>query len=65
MSDTAALSVVLDADPRNVGRARTMLPDVVMSSGAEHLVEPATLLVSEAVTNAFVHVGSLSWSGLG
>ena len=58
MVDTVALSVVLDADPRNVSRARTLLRDVVLRSGAEHLVEPATLLVSETITNAFVHVGS-------
>jgi PAS domain S-box-containing protein len=35
-------------------------------SGAEHLVESATLLLSEVVTNAFVHVGTqvlvLVWS---
>jgi PAS domain S-box-containing protein len=48
---------MLDADPRNVGRARKMLRDVVLGSGAEHLLESATLLLSETVTNAFVHVG--------
>jgi PAS domain S-box-containing protein len=66
VSDTVQISVALDADPRNVSRGRWMLRDAMVSSGAEHLVEPATLLLSEVVTNAFVHVGTqvlvLVWS---
>jgi PAS domain S-box-containing protein len=49
---------VLDADPRNVGRARGVLREALLRSGAEQLVESATLLLSEIVTNAFVHVGT-------
>jgi PAS domain S-box-containing protein len=58
VGSTVALSVVLDADPRNVGRARGVLRDALLRSGAEQLVESATLLLSEIVTNAFVHVGT-------
>jgi anti-sigma regulatory factor (Ser/Thr protein kinase) len=58
LSDTAEVSVALDAHPRNVGRARRMLRDALVRSGAEHLVESATLLLSEVVTNAFVHAGT-------
>jgi PAS domain S-box-containing protein len=64
--DTVEVSVALDADPRNVSRGRRILRDALVRSGAEHLVESATLLLSEVVTNAFVHVGTqvlvLVWS---
>jgi PAS domain S-box-containing protein len=66
LSDTVEVSVALDADPRNVSRGRRILRDALVRSGAEHLVESATLLLSEVVTNAFVHVGTqvlvLVWS---
>ncbi len=58
MSDTVAVSVALDADPRNVSRARTLLREAMSRSGAEHLVESAMVVLSEVVTNAFVHAGS-------
>lgn len=58
MTDTVAVSRALDADPRNVGQARKMLQDAMLRSGAKHLAESATLLMSETVTNAFVHVGT-------
>ncbi|MDX6299051.1 MAG: hypothetical protein QOF53_265, partial [Nocardioidaceae bacterium] len=58
MSGDVAVSVALDADPRNVGRARRVLREALSRGGAEHLVEPATLVLSEVVTNAFVHVGT-------
>jgi PAS domain S-box-containing protein len=67
MSDPVSVSAVLSADLRNVGRARKMLCDALFESGAEHLVESATLLLSEIVTNAFVHVGGairlFIWTG--
>jgi PAS domain S-box-containing protein len=56
MSD--AVAVALAADPRNVGRARAMLREALSRSGAEHLRESATLVLSEIITNAFVHVGT-------
>ena len=65
MTDTVAFCVALDAEARNVGRARRLLRDAMERSGADRLTDSATLLMSETVTNAFVHVGSLSWSGLG
>lgn len=58
MSDTVSVSVTLDADPRNVGQARKMLREALSDSGAEHLVESATVVLSEVITNAFVHVGA-------
>jgi len=58
LDDTVSATVALDADPLNVGRARTVLRDAMLRSGADHLVESGTLLLSEVVTNAFVHVGS-------
>lgn len=54
----SAVSLALDPDPRNVGVARRALQDALLHSGAEHLVDSATLLLSEVVTNAFVHVGA-------
>lgn len=56
--NAVAVSGALSADLRNVGRARTMLREALVSSGAEHLVERATIVLSEVVTNAFVHVGT-------
>jgi PAS domain S-box-containing protein len=58
VSDTVSVSVALDADPRNVGLARKMLREAMSRSGAEHLVESATVVLSEVITNAFVHVGT-------
>jgi PAS domain S-box-containing protein len=53
-----AVSVALDPDPRNVRQARNVLRDALLRSGAEDLLDPATLLLSEIVTNAFVHAGT-------
>lgn len=58
MSHTFAVSVALDADPRNVRQARTVLREALSRSGAEHLVESATVALSEVITNAFVHGGT-------
>ena len=57
-TDAVSVSVALDAEPRNVGRARNMLREALSRSGAEHLVESATVVLSEVITNAFVHVGT-------
>jgi PAS domain S-box-containing protein len=58
LSGTVSISVVLDADPRNVGRAREVLRDALQRSGAVDLIDSGTLAVSELVTNAFVHAGA-------
>lgn len=57
MSESVAASVTLDSDPRNVGRARSVLREALTRSGAEHLVDSASVVLSEVVTNAFVHAG--------
>jgi PAS domain S-box-containing protein len=59
MPDVVAAELLLDADPRHVGTARQHLRDVLRAAGLEELVEPATLAVSEVVTNAFVHTSTL------
>jgi PAS domain S-box-containing protein len=58
LNDTVAASVALDPDPRNVREARRVLRRALLRSGAEHLVERATVALSELITNAFVHVGT-------
>jgi hypothetical protein len=45
LSGTVSISVVLDADPRNVGRAREVLRDALQRSGAVDLVDSGTLAV--------------------
>jgi anti-sigma regulatory factor (Ser/Thr protein kinase) len=44
--------------PSSVGAARDVVRDLLDSSGRNDLVEPATLLVSEVVTNAILHAGT-------
>jgi PAS domain S-box-containing protein len=44
--------------PSSVGAARDIVREFLDSSGREDLVEPATLLVSEVVTNAILHAGT-------
>ena len=55
---TDSMTVDLDAHPRSVRSARQALRDLLSRSGAEDLVEPAVLVVSEIVTNALVHAGT-------
>lgn len=57
MSESVAASITLDSDPRNVGRARSVLREALTRSGAEHLLDSAAVVLSEVVTNAFVHAG--------
>lgn len=60
VGDAESASVTFSADPRNVGQARAVLRELMERSGAEHLVDAATVLLSEVVTNAFVHVGGVT-----
>lgn len=45
------------ADPANVSRARQLLRTVLVDTDGTTSLDSATLLLSEVVTNAFVHVG--------
>lgn len=58
MSGAVKQEIRLRADPRNVRTAREHLRDVLTTAGLDELIEPATLAVSEVVTNAFVHTGT-------
>lgn len=66
MPDPVATSVTLEADARNVGSARRLLQDAMSRSGADAHIDDAVLVLSEIVTNAFVHTGTdvtvLVWS---
>lgn len=58
----------LPCDPTSASRARRLVATVLTDAGYDAVVEVATLLVSEAVTNAVLHAGtpillSCSWSG--
>lgn len=55
--DTSTLSVVLGADPVNVARARSLLRGALRDAGGDAMVDDALLVLSEVVTNAFVHAG--------
>lgn len=46
-----------EAEPATPGRARALVEQVLCRSGHAELVPTATLLTSEIVTNAVVHVG--------
>ncbi|MFJ7150638.1 SpoIIE family protein phosphatase [Streptomyces sp. NPDC100445] len=50
----------LDADPREVGRARRLVRERLRHWGLPRAVETAELLVSEVVTNAVRHAASTS-----
>ena len=49
---------VLPPVASSVGRARRMVAGAVLAYGHEELVEAATLLVSEVVTNSVLHAGT-------
>lgn len=57
MSEAIAVSLALTADARNVRQARQVLRGALLHSGAEHLIDDATLVLSEIITSAFVHGG--------
>ena len=44
--------------PASVGRARRLVAAAISASGHDDLVDVATLLVSEVVTNAVLHAGT-------
>ncbi|HVE46306.1 MAG TPA: PAS domain S-box protein [Acidimicrobiales bacterium] len=48
----------LEADPASVGHARRLITAVLTASGHDDLVEVASLLVSEVVTNSLLHAGT-------
>jgi anti-sigma regulatory factor (Ser/Thr protein kinase) len=59
MSQVIAVSVELNADSRNVRHARQVLRGALVRNGAaDGLVDSATLVLSEIITNAFVHAGT-------
>jgi len=51
-------SGVLPGEPASVGRARRMVADALGSWGLDALVDDASLLVSEVVSNAVLHAGT-------
>ena len=55
LDDRAGL---LPAEPSSASRARRMTADALRTWGLDHLVDAATLLVSEVVTNAVLHAGT-------
>ncbi len=57
-SEFAELSEVLPPEPASVGRARRLVATAVTASGQGDLVDVATLLVSEVVTNSVLHAGT-------
>lgn len=66
--EAAALSEELPPEPASAARARRLVADALVATGHAALVDVATLLVSEVVTNAVLHAGtpigvSCSWSG--
>ena len=52
------LSERLPPEPASVGRARRLVATAVTASGHDELVDVATLLISEVVTNAVLHAGT-------
>ena len=57
-SEFAKLSEVLPPEPASVGRARRLVATAVTASGQGDLIDVATLLVSEVVTNSVLHAGT-------
>lgn len=57
-SAAGELSELLPADAVSAGRARRLVATAVATSGHEELVDVATLLVSEVVTNSVLHAGT-------
>jgi PAS domain S-box-containing protein len=56
--DSFELSETLAPEPASVGRARRLIGTAVAAAGDDGLVDLATLLVSEVVTNAVLHAGT-------
>lgn len=51
-------AVDLRVDPQSAGRARRFVAEVLRAWGLDNLVDEATLLTSEVVTNALLHTTS-------
>ncbi len=58
MTDATSSGLSLTPDPSNVGRARRFVRDFLQGNGADDLVDSVALVVSELVTNSFVHAGT-------
>jgi PAS domain S-box-containing protein len=56
--ETGSFEVRLPPQPSSVAEARHHVRDLLLSAGRDDLVETATLLVSEVVTNALLHAGT-------
>lgn len=52
------LDETLAPEPASVSRARRLVRNALIEAGRDDLVEDATLLVSEVVTNAVLHAGT-------
>ena len=52
------LSEILSPEPASVGRARRLVAAAIAATGHDELVDVATLLVSEVVTNSVLHAGT-------
>lgn len=59
MREAVDIAQEFSADPANVSRARQLLRTVLAETDGTTPVDSATLLLSEVVTNAFVHVGGV------
>ena len=49
---------ILAPEPASVGRARRLVATAITAAGDDELVDVATLLVSEVVTNSVLHAGT-------
>lgn len=58
LRDRHAFEEELPPQPTSVSRARRLVRDLLTDAEREDLVEAATLLVSEIVTNAILHAGT-------
>lgn len=57
-AETMQRRTVLAAEPRSAGRARGTVRDLLTHAGLDGLIDEATLLVSEVVTNAVLHAAT-------
>ncbi|PLS74954.1 MAG: hypothetical protein CYG61_09975 [Actinobacteria bacterium] len=67
-ADASAITAELACDPKSASLARRLVANALTDAGHGAMVEQASLLVSEAVTNAILHAGTpilltCSWTG--
>ncbi len=67
-ADASAITAELTCDPKSASLARRLVTTALTDAGHGAVVEQASLLVSEAVTNAILHAGTpilltCSWTG--